>query len=281
VFFLSVVTAYIAPLAGAEPDLTFFGWSDQHVAVDGSAEHLVPAIEAMNRLPGKPFPKTVGGTVPEPAFVLGCGDITEWPTRAARTSYEALITKRLKFPAFDVPGNHDEGGKVPSRTILDWIEKRHGGLSYTFERGGVHLVMVFSRYDESLNNPAQPLSDEALKFVRDTLAKIPHGEPVIVATHLCFHAMTNRDALVDALGASKVLMVLGGHYHKAKVDRYRGVHFVQLPSPAPGSPSEFTVIRITRDRIVAIPYDYGSDRWAVGPRKVLDLPIGSAESAVK
>ena len=38
----------------AQADLTFFGWSDQHIKADGNGDHLTPAITAMNSLAGKP-----------------------------------------------------------------------------------------------------------------------------------------------------------------------------------------------------------------------------------
>lgn len=277
-FLMTVLLSFaVAPaLRAAELQLTFFGWSDQHVQTDGNAGHLLPAIDAMNRLPGTPFPPSIGGTVSKPAFVLGCGDITEWPTRAARDTYDELITRRLKFPVFDVAGNHDTGGKVRSRTILDWIEKRHGALSYRFERGGVHFIVVFSELDETLNSPAQPLTQQALQFIRNELDRIPDGEPVIVVTHLCFDALTNRDELIDALGEANVLMILGGHYHKAKVDRYRGISFVQLPSPRPGSASHVTVIQLTPDRLLAIPYDYEANKWSDAPRTILNQNVGGS-----
>ena len=264
---------------GAEPEaenpkaLTFFGWSDQHVQTDGNGEHLVPAIDAMNALPGRLFPQSIGGVVAKPVFVFGCGDITEWPTNAAKDTYEQLITKRLKFPSYDIAGNHDIGGLSPSETVLNWMRKRHEALRYTFEKGGVLFVGLFSEYDESLNNPAQPISKAALDFLRKTLAKAPKGKPVIVATHLCFEAITNRDEFVDAFGEANVILVLGGHYHKATVNRHRGIPFVQLPSPAPGSPDEFTVLRITSDRLVAIPFNYRKDSWTTDKRKILDVPI--------
>ncbi len=254
-------------------ELTFFGWSDQHVQTDGNGDHLLPAIDAMNGLPGTPYPESIGGKVAEPAFVFGCGDISEWPTHAAMKTYDGLIAGRLKFPAYDIVGNHDEGGKSPSETMKKWVLSRHKALSYTFDAGGVHFVCVFSKYDETLNNPAQPLTDEALEFVRTSLAKLPPEAPAIVAAHLCYDAMTNRDALVDAIGDANVLAILGGHYHKAKVDRYRDRNFIQLPSPAPGSPSEVMVIRITSDRLVAIPYDYEKMQWDETPRKRLDIAI--------
>jgi hypothetical protein len=155
VWSLLAVAASAGRTHADEGGLTFFGWSDQHVAVNGDGQHLLPAIDAMNSLPGTEFPAEIGGRVAEPAFVLGCGDITEWPTNAAKNTYDELLTRRLKFPSYDLVGNHDEGGKSPSDTIKNWIRARHGSLSYTFDRSGVHFVVLFSRYDESLNNPRQ------------------------------------------------------------------------------------------------------------------------------
>ena len=279
---LTVLLLVAGVTFGQPPALTFFGWSDQHVQTNGDGGHLVPAILAMNGLVGRGYPAGVGGVVGKPAFVFGLGDITEWPTRAARDTYERLITKRLKFPSYDVAGNHDSGGNSPSRTVLDWLVARHGSLSYTFEKGGVLFVAVYSEYDESLNSPAQPITKAALDYIRKTLAKVPKDKPVVVATHLCFDAITNRDEFVDALGDANVIMVLGGHYHKANVRQYRGVHFVQLPSPTPNFPNEVTVVRITKDRLVAIPFNYDTGKWVTDKRKILDVPIkGPAVSPVR
>lgn len=272
--------ATVAGLARAEDvGLTFFGWSDQHVQANGDGKHLLPAIEAMNALPGTKYPPEIGGTVAKPAFVLGCGDITDWPTVAAKNTFDELITRNLHFPGYNVVGNHDEGGDSPSETIKKWIVQPHGALSYTFNCGGVHFVVLFSKYDESLKSPAQPLSREALEFLRKDLAGLAKGTPVIVAMHLCFDAITNRDELVDALGNANVILVLGGHYHKAKVDHFRGVNFLQLPSPAPNGAHEVTVIRVTSDRLVAVPYHYENKAWSDNRSRILDAPIrGSAQS---
>jgi len=273
--------------AGHGKTLTFFGWSDQHVQVDGDGAHLLPAIDAMNGLPGRAFPEKIGGVVAKPSFVFGLGDITEWPSHAAKTTYEQLITKRLKFASYDVAGNHDIGGRSPTRTVLDWLVARHGSLSYTFEKGGVVFVALFSEYDENLNSPSQPISAKALAYLRQALAKVPKGKPVVVATHLCYDAITNRDDVVDALGKANVLMVLGGHYHKANVRHYRGVDFVQLPSPAPNSPDALTVIRISSERLVAVPFDYRKGAWVTDERKILDKAIkgpvaaGASEEALE
>jgi len=253
--------------------LTFFGWSDQHVQTDGDGAHLIPAIDAMNKLPQTAYPANIGGKVGEPDFVIGLGDITEWPTRAARDTYKKLITERLKFPSYDVAGNHDSGGLSPSPTIHDWLIERHGALSYTFDKKGVHFVALYSKYDESLNSPAQPISEDALEYLRSKLLKVPAGTPIVVATHLCLDSITNKDEFVDAFGKANVILVLGGHYHKASVNNYRGINFVQLPSPAPNSPGEITAIRIDSERLVAVPFDYEKGKWSTDTKKILDTKI--------
>jgi len=228
---------------------------------------------------GTAYPARIGGKVARPAFVFGCGDITEWPTHAALDAYQEAVTKRLKIPAYDMVGNHDEGGKAPSDTVKNWIIARHGALSYTLERGGVHFLAVFARYDETLENPAQPVAKAALDFIRKDLAAVPKGRPVVVALHLCLDAITNRDEVVAAFGDANVILVLGGHYHKATVGEHKGFRFVQLPSPF--STTQFTVVRIGPDRLTAVPYDYKAQKWVEDPAVVLDVPIrGPAPAAV-
>ncbi len=271
---LTLAVAFLAGRAtAAEQELTFFGWSDQHVRADGDGRHLLGAIDAMNALPGTRFPESIGGTVATPSFVIGCGDITDVPTAAAIKTYDKLITGRLKYPSFDVVGNHDEGGLHPTETVKKWHVARYGSLCYTIERGGVHFVVLFAKYDESLNSPAQAVHRDALEFLRKDLAVLDRRTPVVVALHLCYDAITNRDEFVKALGDANVILILGGHYHKAKVTRYHDLNFVQLPSPAPNGMREMTVLRIGPRRLVAIPYRYDVNAWSTEPQKILDVPI--------
>jgi len=270
---LVIVLSTQAAVCAETNTLTFFGWSDQHVQTDGDGTHLIPAIDAMNNLPQTAYPAGIGGKVAEPDFVIGLGDITEWPTRAAADTYQKLITERLKFPSYDVAGNHDSGGLSPSDMIHNWLIKRHGALSYTFTKKGVHFVALYSKYDESLNSPAQPISEDALEYLRSNLPKVPRGTPIVVATHLCLDSITNKDEFVDSFGEANVILVLGGHYHKASVNKYGGINFVQLSSPAPDSPSEITAVRIDPERLVAVPFDYEKGEWCTDTKKILDTKI--------
>ena len=251
--------------------LTFYGWSDQHTKTSGDTSLLHPFVDAMNTMAGTAWPKSVGGQVPKPAFVIGTGDITEWPTNAAMKGYDALLNTRLKFPAYDILGNHDDGGRAFSPTMINWLKKKHGSLSYTFEKSGVVFIGLWSKFDPK-GKPAQPLTKEALDYLREQLAKLPREKPVVIFTHLCHDAMTNRDELVDTIGKSNVIMVMGGHYHYSSVNQYRGLTFVQLPSPK-SKFTEFTVFQVTQNRLVAMPYDFIKKTWVTGPRKVLDKKI--------
>ena len=272
--FLRLVAALclLAPtLFAAGPALTFYGWSDQHTKPSGDTSSLHPFVDAMNTMAGTAWPKSVGGQVPKPAFVIGTGDITEWPTNAAMKGYDALLNTRLKFPAYDILGNHDDGGRAFSPTMINWLKKKHGSLSYTFEKSGVVFIGLWSKFDPK-GKPAQPLTKEALDYLREQLAKLPREKPVVIFTHLCHDAMTNRDELVDTIGKSNVIMVMGGHYHYSSVNQYRGLTFVQLPSPK-SKFTEFTVFQVTQNRLIAMPYDFSKKTWVTGPRKVLDKKI--------
>ena len=258
-----------------KPALTFFGWSDQHTNTSGDTSRLHPFVDAMNTMAGTAWPKTVGDKVPKPSFVIGAGDITEWPTHAAMKGYDSLLNNRLQFPAYDVLGNHDDGGRAFSPTMINWLKKKHGSLSYTFEKGGVVFIGLWSKFDPK-GKPAQPLTQEALTYLKEQLAKLSKEKPVVIFTHLCHDAMTNRDELVNTIGKSNVIMILGGHYHYSSVNQYRGINFVQLPSPK-SKVTEFTVIRITKDRLIAIPYDFTKKAWVSESKKVLDTKIKVVE----
>jgi hypothetical protein len=95
----------------------------------------------------------------------------------------------------------------------------------------------------------------------------------VVALHLCFDAITNRDEFINALGPANVILVLGGHYHQSKADIYRGVRFLQLPSPAPNGQGEVMVVRITSDRLLALPYSYREKQWENRRGVIENVPI--------
>ena len=121
--------------------------------------------------------------------------------------------------------------------MINWLKKKHGSLSYTFEKGGVVFIGLWSKFDPK-GKPAQPLTQEALTYLKEQLAKLSKEKPVVIFTHLCHDAMTNRDELVNTIGKSNVIMILGGHYHYSSVKPISaGSTLCSYPHPNRKSPS--------------------------------------------
>lgn len=253
----------------AQVGVTFFGWADQHVSNEGSYEHCLSSVEAMKALPGAAYPDAVGGVVEEPAFVLSAGDITEWPTHAATDGYLALTTL-LPWPTREIAGNHDNGGDVPSDTMLAVLREKHGGLDYGIDAGGVHFTCLYTPLAPGATTPEGPIFDETLAFLREDLSQLADDQPVVVVMHQCADSLTNKDALLTALGGANVLAVLGGHYHKAVKMEVGGIPFYQLPSPKSDQPA-VTVVRVTSDRLSICTRGVREGEWL--DSLTLDVPI--------
>jgi predicted phosphodiesterase len=267
---------FAAGVQAADIDLTFFGWADQHVATDGTAlPQAYASVAAMNRLPGVAYPESIGGTVAKPEFVFGAGDFTEWPTAASVETYKKL-EGMLEVPSYDIAGNHDDGGEMPAPAAIDWLKQKYGGLSYTFEKGGVHFICADSKFDAK-GTPNQPLTEDCLTYIKTNIAKVPKGEPVVVAIHMCFEAITNPDALVDSFGDANVALVMTGHYHQPSTQKYRGISFVQCPSPKSDTHAG-TAVHITSERVTAVPYNYDKNTWMTG-NVVLDAKLPATATA--
>ena len=72
-------------------------------------------------------------------------------------AYDDLLKNRLKIPAYEVLGNHDDGRLQPSETMKRWAVERHGALSYTFDVGGLHFIMLWSAFEQTSNRSNRSL----------------------------------------------------------------------------------------------------------------------------
>ena len=152
---------------------------------------------------------------------------------------------------------------------------RHGATSYTFDRGGVHFVAPLATGNDAAGNLTEAISKEALDFIRADLAKTPKGTPVVVALHVGLPAIKNRDDVVQSFGDANVVLVLGGHLHKAAAGEYKGVRYFVLPpcKLGPGLAREVVAVRITADRLLALTWDYVAGKWLDDPAVTLDAAI--------
>ena len=202
-------------------DFTFYHISDQHYgAKNFDPTVLQKTIDAMNDLPGTRYPAAIGGTVGVPRGVILTGDLTDGgqaPQWLDFVSDWGLTGKegRLKFPLYEIAGNHDGGpstragdsGYVRRQIIgrnnarVGMVNKSANGLHYSWDWEDVHFVCLneyaglegaqrypgnpaHNRKKEDYGNPAE----QSLQFLAEDLsAHVGMSDrPVILAQHYGF-----------------------------------------------------------------------------------------------
>jgi hypothetical protein len=207
--------------AGRPRNVTFYHISDQHYGAKAfDPAVLRRTIDAMNSLPGTPYPASIGGTVGVPRGVIMTGDLTDsglpvqWSDFVADWGFTGK-EGRLGFPVYEMAGNHDgapstrpgDSGYVRRQIILrnrdriGIVHKSANGLHYSWDWDDVHFVCLneytgpendqrypgnpaFNRKKEDYGNPAE----QSLQFLAEDLASQvgTGGRPVILAQHYGF-----------------------------------------------------------------------------------------------
>ncbi len=223
--FLAAIGATAAgaafPARAVSPALTsFFVVSDTHFLADKNQPDQIDAnsiaynrrlVDTLNRLPGTAFSEAVGGgTVPAPMGVLHAGDVidtgdkqgatqvamqrTEWAAFAAEYGLTGS-EGRLKFPVFEVPGNHDSPhgtghaveqmmARQRARKGLKAISKN--GLHASWEWGGVHFATLglIVGTDRSVERKRRYAASDSLAFLLEDLANTPKDRPLVLMHHV-------------------------------------------------------------------------------------------------
>ncbi len=247
-------------------DLTFFIWADTHFGYDQRpfADDLRGRIiSQMHDLPGWPYPPHIGGAVDRPSFVLLCGDAVDGAPGdgEAELEYYRYFSSRLAFDQYEVLGNHDTD---PIYTA-DFVA-RYGGLSHSFQRDGVHFICLNSRYDDG-----EYLAAEDVSFLQQDLASTEQGTPVVLFVHCRLDRFRNTDEALLLLADHHILLVVGAHVHKPAVFQTAGIDCLDVGQcrdhpidPAYGR--NLYVVRITDDRLVAVPWRWDLGDWERGQR---------------
>lgn len=176
-----------------------------------SAAYTARLVDTLNRLPGTEFSEAVGGgKVPAPSGVLHVGDIIDTgdkngPTQVAmqRTEWAGYVAQfgltgvegRLKFPVFEVPGNHDSphgaghaidqmAARQRSRKNLKGLSKN--GLHASWEWGGVHFISLglIVGTDRSVDRKRRYAAMDSLAFLLEDLANTPKDQPLVLMHHV-------------------------------------------------------------------------------------------------
>lgn len=260
-----VALAVLSRVGGAASDaVTFFAIGDPQINIPkwGTAG-TEQTIDAMNALPGQPFP--LGGVVDTPRGVLIAGDLVDDTTNPAnwalyKTLFDPQGKARLRFPVFEGAGNHDfdmQGGYAQwsyvQRDVIARNAQRAAKIStdtnryhYSWDWGRVHVVNlnVFpgDEWRQVYDRPTMWNDPKgALAFLRNDLKERvgTSGRPVVVYWHYGLRGWglekwwLPRDlaALKEALAPYNIALILHGHEHRYERYTWEGYDVVMAPSP--------------------------------------------------
>jgi cytolysin (calcineurin-like family phosphatase) len=252
------VLAAVVWFAGFRPkgyDVTFFVVSDTHYGYSPTAAAAnEKTIDAMNRLPGSAYPERVGGYVAEPRGVVVLGDlINDASGPDAERSWKEFTADfgvdgegRLKFPVYELAGNHDGGEEgIVRQGIKERTKRRPGvtgvsmnGINYSWDWDGIHFVslgLFAGSEGDIIANPwgrrmegAWRLPGHSLEFLKQDLARTGgrSRRPVVLFQHygwdmwgLGWWSDRERQALADAIRDINVVAIFWGHTHSVqKID---------------------------------------------------------------
>lgn len=271
-------------------DVTFIHWSDMHCNGPKTAAHHAKILADINSMPERAWPKKVGkGKVGPIDLVLATGDLTD-DGKADQWKGYLKLRKQLAFPSYEVMGNHDiRGGKI----VEAGIAKLHGAARYSFDKGGVHFV-VLNEYAHHTRLP--DIKKPQLDWLRKDLESVNRGvTPVVLAVHSPplrhgKHFATigkSIDPLVEILAGHKAV-ILHGHRHKSEMHRLDKTWWVLGAGKSKVGTAKigtFHVIRITTGkpgRITCVPYSWMKQSWHTStPACLAGEPILKAASPRK
>jgi len=295
--------AELRSLRSDDPDdVLFFVASDPHYgATVTAAAANARTIEAMNDLPGRRFPKSIGPEiVGAPRGVVVLGDLVDdgnapdagefWAAFAA--DYGAAGEGRLAFPVYEGAGNHDGD---PGRPVREGIKGRNpgrpglrsispDGLHYSWDWGRVHCIQLNlfpgSAGDDILNPWGRPFEGDwrkpghSLEFLVKDLAESvgSSGRPVILFQHYGWDEWSRgwwsdreREAYAAAVRGYNIAAVFWGHSHVVQRIDWNGIPTWCVGSAnKEGAGGEFLVVRLTPDALSVAERRPG--RWGLAQR---------------
>lgn len=264
-------------------DVTFFLVSDLHYGLSPTVLSANErTVEAMNILPGVPWPENLGRSpVAPPRGVIVLGDLLNDGANASADKWWDDFTKdygvngegKLKYPCYESFGNHDGGeSDVVRQGIKERNKMRPGvtnlsinGINYSWDWDKVHFVhlgLYAGRDGDDFINPWGKhfegnwrFPGHSLEFLEQDLAKNVgrSGRPVILLQHYGFDewglgwwSEKERQAFYEVIKNYRVIAIFWGHSHYVQFLPWKG-----LPTWCVGAgqhdpePGEFLVVHLT------------------------------------
>jgi outer membrane protein assembly factor BamB/predicted phosphodiesterase len=221
--------------------LQFIHITDTHIGSANGLKNLNSFIQLMQNFPEKPD------------FILHTGDVTEFGSEEEFRAYSQAISS-LNITFYHTLGNHDVrwngAGWLMGEKYLSNYKR-----NYTFTKEGIIFIALDSSFPFSqygLIDPSQ------LAWLKDTLAKIPYEQPIIIFCHHSIMPSRNfligRDALLEILRPYNVVLLLTGHGHSNLSWQVDGINFL-MTKGLMDADTCFRFIKIRNDTIEISTFD--------------------------
>ncbi|MGH6745077.1 metallophosphoesterase family protein [Novosphingobium sp.] len=232
-------------------------------------------------------------------FVIHGGDHVEDALETGRGRatmlmdlYQRTEKAHLRKPVRHVLGNHDCLGVFPKSGVApderdygkQFYIDRFGPRYYTFDHKGVHFVVLDSIGLTADRNYEGRVDQEQLEWLRADLAALPHGQRIVVVTHIplvtamqCYEPeswldtphnwtfVVNGREVLRILRGYNILAVLQGHSHVYEQIDLNGLPFLSTGAVAGadwrgaflGTPEGYTEITIDGQSLTSRYRTYG------------------------
>ncbi len=289
--------AIFAPGAPARAtNFTFFLTGDTHYGLQLIGQNEPgnkSTIDAMNNLPGTPYPAALGGVVDVPLGVLVAGDLTDTPDVQNFYGIHGLIERdgfnddyaldgsgRLHYPVYEGYGNHDVDNTVYSYTLQGLKERNlvrpgvvhlsDNGLHYSWDWQGVHFINL------NIYPGTDQRTGDSLDFLKDDLQNYltSPDEPIVLMHHFGFDSFSltwwtdaERQAYADAIAGHNVLGIFHGHLHDDFHYQWNGYDVFDGSAAKDGN---FLVVHVTDNEMDVAARE--GDQWAWTFSKPIQVP---------
>jgi len=216
--------------ARAADQFCFVQLTDTHVTDDTAAiQTMAQGIQVVNQL------------TDVPVFVVTTGDLVNRGKRTVELEGYMEGIRNSRYPLYNVPGNHDYGGKTRA---TENYERIVGPRYYSFDVGRYHFIArdaIAAGRDEAANQRQQA-------WIEKDLQRNAQNKRVIIFQHF----LPTNDEL-EFWSKHHGAGVFSGHWHGRRERLYKGVLDVNsAPARFGGidrSPRGFRIIHIDGDDI--------------------------------
>lgn len=260
-------------------DVTFYITADTHLGHEGIREANLRQVDALNALPGTPWPDSRDGTVDEPRGVLIAGDLTDDGAPGEWDEFEEIYgldgtDGLLKWPVFEATGNHDRR-ILWTDPVLGQVARRHGRLVRSWNWDDVHMVSLDLYPDYA-----------ARQWLARDLARAGRKVPVVIYFHYAIQGPwsqwwgdSEKEAFAEVIDGYNVVAIFHGHSHRPRHYRWKGYDVFNVGACRHRHYS-FCAVRITDETITVASRQWDEGRWRSHFRKPIRGASASSASRV-